>query len=75
MTTMLEYEAREWIARVRKEGHSRHSGQRRLNGILSDIEAKRGKPAADELRGLISAELAKQRRPIEAVFWAKRDGT
>lgn len=61
MTGMLQCEAREWIDRVRGEGHSRHSGQRRLSGILADIETRRGKPAADELRAAIEAELAKQR--------------
>ncbi len=47
---MRDSEAREWIDRVRKEGHSRASGLARLNEILADIEKRRGKPAADDLR-------------------------
>ena len=47
---MRDSEAREWIERVRKEGHTRTSGRARLNEILADIEKRRGKPAADDLR-------------------------
>lgn len=50
---MRDCEAREWIERVRKEGHTRASGRARLNEILADIEKKRGKSAADDLRGRI----------------------
>jgi hypothetical protein len=58
---MLHCEAQEWIERVRREGHSRASGQKRMAGILADIADKRGQVAADRLRAVIDAELKRQR--------------
>lgn len=57
---MCDAEAREWIQRVRKEGHGRASGDRRLLEILGDIEKRRKKPAADDLRTRIERELGRK---------------
>jgi hypothetical protein len=62
----IETEAREWIDRVRREGHTRISGERRMNDILADIERRRGKPATDRLRQAINRELAHQRAAKES---------
>ena len=55
-STMLACEAREWIARIRREGHTLRSGEQRLAGILADIEGKRGAAAAEKLRAAIARE-------------------
>lgn len=54
---MLAMEAREWVARVRKEVHTRPSGKARLRGIVDDVAKRRGKPSAEALRLAIEAEL------------------
>lgn len=55
---MRASEAAEWIVRVRAEGHTRYSGRARLDGILADIEKKRGKTETDKLRAEIVRQLA-----------------
>lgn len=47
---MRESEALEWVERVRKEHHTRQSGDERLRGILNDIEKQRGKDGRDDLQ-------------------------
>ena len=57
---MRDAEAREWIQRVRKEGHGRASGDNRLCEILASIAKRRKKPAADDLRARIERELGRK---------------
>lgn len=56
---MRDSEAREWVERVRREGHNRASGDRRLEQILSDIAKRRGRPAANDLKARIEKELGR----------------
>ena len=53
---MRAAEAREWVSRVRKEGHTRASGATRLRDILADIRKIRG--AAET--ALLQAEIEKE---------------
>lgn len=56
---MREAEAQEWIARVRKEGNTRASGDERLRGILADIAKRRGQTAADDLKARIERQIGR----------------
>lgn len=56
---MRESEALEWIDRVRKEHHTRQSGDARLRGILADIEKQRGKSGRDDLQQRIERILGR----------------
>lgn len=53
---MRAMEAREWVARIRREGHSRATGAQRLRDILADIRKIRG--AAET--ALLQAEIEKE---------------
>lgn len=58
---MRACEARDWIGRIRAEGHSRASGQQRLAGILAGVERARGREGMLALKAAIEAELARER--------------
>ena len=53
---MRAAEAREWVERVRREGHTRTTGAQRLRDILADIRKIRG--AAET--ALLQAEIEKE---------------
>ena len=61
---MLQCEAREWLARYRKR--MLELGKREAWGwweqTIADIEKRRGKDAADQLRKAMNAESSKNRR-------------
>jgi hypothetical protein len=59
-----ECEAREWIARYKKRAREHGAGEARgwWLGVLEDIEKKRGKAAAEELKELMNAQSSKNRR-------------
>jgi hypothetical protein len=61
---MLQCEAREWLARYRKQ--MLELGKREAWGwweqTIADIEKKRGKEAADQLRKAMNEESSKNRR-------------
>ncbi|WP_423454295.1 hypothetical protein [Ottowia sp. VDI28] len=57
---MRDAEAREWIQRVRKEGHTRADGNKRLLEILGDIAKRRGKAAAADLKARVERELGRE---------------
>lgn len=52
-------EAMDWIGRIRKEGHTRQSGDHRLQGILDDIKRIRGEPAMRRLLAEIERQLGR----------------
>lgn len=54
---MRAMEAREWVARIRREGHSRATGAHRLRDILAAIRKIRGAAEAARLQAEIEEEL------------------
>jgi hypothetical protein len=61
---MLQCEAREWLARHRKKAleFGKHEARDWWNQTIADIEKRRGKKAADQLREAMNAESGKNRR-------------